>query len=85
MVKIKKEDETKREKFIRLAENRTKRVLDDLRILGNCSSSKYYDFTMEDVNDIFDEIEKKTKDVKNLYLTELYKLKNKLEKFSLRR
>jgi len=85
MVKIKKENETKAEKFIRMAENRTKRILEDLRILGNCSNSKYYGYTIDDVDLIFNEIEKKIKDIKNLFLTELYKLKKKPEKFTLRR
>ncbi len=83
IVKVKKENETKRGKFIRLAENRVKRVLYDLRILGNCSNTKYYEFYTEDVDQIFNEIEKKVKDTKNLFLTELYKIKNKTEKFSL--
>ncbi len=85
MVKVKKENETRREKFVRLAENRTKRVLYDLRILGNCSNTKYYEFGPEDINEIFSEIEKKVKDIKNLYLTELYKLKKKTERFTLGR
>ena len=36
MVKVKVKDENKSEKFIRIAENRTQRILDDLRLLGNC-------------------------------------------------
>lgn len=39
---------------------------------------------MEDVNKIFNEIEKKTKDIKNLFLSELYKLKNRRENFTLK-
>lgn len=84
MVKIKKENETKRERFIRLAESRTKNVLNNLRILGNCSNSKYYVFFKDDIYHIFSEIEKTTKEVKNLFLTELYKLNNKTNKFSLK-
>lgn len=84
MVKIKKENETKRERFIRLAESRTKNVLNNLRILGNCSNLKYYVFFKDDIHHIFSEIEKTTKEVKNLFLTELYKLNNKTNKFSLK-
>lgn len=85
MVKIKKENETKKERFIRLAENRTKSVLSGLRILGNCSNSKYYEYNREDVDLIFIEIEKKTKEIKNLFYSEMYKTKSKIEKFSLKR
>lgn len=85
MVKIKKENETKKERFIRLAENRTKSILNSLRILGNCSNSKYYKFKKEDVDIIFNEIEKKTKEIKNLFYSELYKVNSKTEKFSLKR
>jgi hypothetical protein len=84
MVKIKKENETKRERFVRLAESRTKAILNSLRILGNCSSSKYYEYNKEDVVQIFAEIEKKTKDIKNLFYSELYKFKAKSESFSLK-
>lgn len=83
MVKVKKENETKRDKFVRLAENRVQRILYDLRILGNCSNTKYYEFYAGDIDQIFFEIEKKVKDTKNLFITELYRIKNKTEKFSL--
>lgn len=85
MVKIRKENETKKERFIRLAENRTKSILNGLRILGNCSNSKYYEYNKEDVDIIFSEIEKKTKEIKNLFYSELYKMKSNVEKFSLKR
>ena len=59
--------ETKRERFVRLAEARTNRVLDDLRLLGNCSSKSNYQYTDDDVRKIFNAIEKELKQTKARY------------------
>ena len=45
--------ENKRDKFLRLATQRTKEVLGRLRILGNCANRSVYDYTEDDVNKIF--------------------------------
>lgn len=50
--------ETKREKFIRIAENRTNKILEMTRLLGNLSNKTVYDFTEKDVKKIFDAIDK---------------------------
>ena len=52
-----KERETKREKFVRLAEERTNKIIDMLQLLGNCSNSSAYDYSQEDVDKIFSAIE----------------------------
>lgn len=44
--------ETKREKFVRLAEKRTENVLNGIRLLGNLSNTSNYDYTDEDVSKI---------------------------------
>lgn len=59
--------ESKRDRFIRLAEARTNRILDDLRLLGNCSSKANYEYTDNDVKKIFTAIEKELKVVKARY------------------
>lgn len=59
--------ETKRERFVRIAEARTNRVLNDLRLLGNCSSRHNYDYTDDDVRKIFGAIEREIKAVKAKY------------------
>lgn len=56
--------ETKRERFVRLAEARTNKILDMLKLLGNCSSKANYDYTEEDVKKIFNAIERETKNAK---------------------
>ncbi len=50
-------NETKREKFVRLAEARTNKIIDMLQLLGNCSNSSTYEYTQQDVDKIFAAIE----------------------------
>ena len=52
-----KSKETKREKFIRVAESRTNKILSMIRLLGNCSSKAVYDYTDQDIKKIFSAIE----------------------------
>lgn len=56
--------EQRRERFKRLAEYRTNEVLKRLRVLGNCSNRSAYEYTEEEVNKIFLEIERRVKEVK---------------------
>lgn len=57
-----KERETKREKFVRLAEARTNKIIDMLQLLGNCSNLSAYDYSQEDVDKIFSAIESEVKE-----------------------
>jgi hypothetical protein len=61
--------ETKREKFLRLATQRTREVLDRLRILGNCANRQLYEYTENDVKKIFSAIEDQLKAVKAKFTT----------------
>lgn len=54
----------RRDNFKRLAEARTNQVLKKLKVLGNCSNRSSYDYTEEEVNKIFSEVEKKIREVK---------------------
>lgn len=49
--------ENKREKFVRLAETRTNKILDMLQLLGNCSNTSVYEYTQKDVDKIFTAIQ----------------------------
>lgn len=60
--------ETKRERFVRLAEARTNKILDMMRLLGNCSSKANYEYTDDDVKQIFTALEKEMKNTKNKFL-----------------
>lgn len=57
-------NETKRERFVRLAEARTNKILDMLKLLGNCSSKANYEYSDEDVKKIFNAIEREVKNAK---------------------
>ena len=60
--------ETKRERFVRIAEARTNKILEMMRLLGNCSSKSNYDYTDEDIKKIFNTLEKELKVTKNKFL-----------------
>ena len=51
----------KRERFIRVATRRTNTVLKKIAILGNCANRSAYEYTEDQVNKIFSEIEKELK------------------------
>lgn len=72
----KKNYESPREKFSRLATARTNAVLEKLRILGNCSNSNVYEYTEEDIEKIFSEIEKQVKETKMRFV---YNIKSREE------
>ena len=63
-----KDQETKRERFVRLAEARTNKIIDMLQLLGNCSNSSVYDYTQEDVEKIFSAIEAELKEAKRKFV-----------------
>ena len=62
-----KEQETKRERFVRLAEARTNKIIDMLQLLGNCSNSSAYEYTQQDVDKIFSAIEAEVKEAKKKF------------------
>lgn len=73
--------ETKREKFIRIAEARTNKIIDMIQLLGNCANKSTYDYLDKDVNGIFNTIEKELKVAKMKYSASGEKMsKFKLEK-----
>lgn len=56
-----KKNETRHERFKRVASKRTNDILEKIRILGNCSNKSSYEYTEEEVNKIFSEIDKQLK------------------------
>ena len=54
----------KSERFRRLAEYRTNLVLKRLKVLGNCSNRSAYEYTEDEVNKIFSEIERSIREIK---------------------
>ena len=57
-----------RERFVRIAEARTNRILEHIRLLGNCSNKSNYEYTEDDVRQIFGAIEREIKATKNKFL-----------------
>ena len=48
--------ETRKERFKRLAEKRTNNVIKNIRILGNCSNRSSYEYAKSEVDKIFNTI-----------------------------
>ncbi len=69
----------KRERFVRIAENRTNKILEQIRLLGNCSNKHNYSYTDEDIKKIFSVIENELKDAKIKFTSQANKEKFKLK------
>lgn len=57
----------RRERFIELAEKRVSHTLRDLRLIGNLANRGNYDYDGNDVNQIFDAIDKELRRVRALF------------------
>jgi len=62
-----KSNETKRERFVRVAENRTNKIINMIQLLGNCSNMSTYEYSEADVEKIFSAIEFSMKDAKRKF------------------
>lgn len=62
-----KKRETKREKFVRMAEARTIKIISMVRLLGNCSNRLAYEYSEKDVGKIFAAIESAVTDAKKRF------------------
>ncbi len=56
--------ETSKDRFKRLATQRTNSVLQRLKVLGNCSNRSVYEYDEEDIAKIFSEIERRVRETK---------------------
>lgn len=70
--------ESKRERFKRIAENRTNKILNMIELLGNCSNKNNYEYTDDDVKSIFNAIDNSIKIVKMKFMEKQEKNKFKL-------
>lgn len=64
------EKETNRERFIRIAEARTQKIIDMIELLSNCSNRYNYEYTQKDVDKMFSAIENALKASKARFTTE---------------
>ena len=65
--------ENKKERFKRIVEKRTNKILEQLRLLGNCSNKNNYDYTEEDVKKIFFAIDTEIKSAKMKFNSKISK------------
>ena len=72
--------ESKRDRFVRIVENRTNKILDMLRLVANCANKSNYDYDDDDTKQIFAAIDKEVKATKNAFLG----IDSKEERFSLK-
>lgn len=61
-------NENNRERFVRIAEARTQKIIDTLRLLGNCSNNYAYEYTQKDIDKIFNAIETEVKNAKAKFI-----------------
>lgn len=71
-------EQEKSQRFKRVAEARTNKIIESIRLLGNCSNKSNYSYSEDDVKKIFNAIENELKMAK-----QRYKEKSKCSKFEL--
>jgi len=64
-------DETKEDKFRRLAERRTNDAINRIRLLGNLANRNNYEYSEEQVDEMFIAIDKELKQAKKKYEDEM--------------
>jgi len=72
----------KRNRFEKVAENRVNKILEGLRLIGNCSNKNNYEFTKVDVDLIFEEIRKALREAQSKFENEINR--NEQKKFKLK-
>lgn len=70
--------EAKRSRFYRIAERRTNRILETLRLLGNTSNKTLYYYSDNEIDKIFKAIEEKLLEIKGKFKTSKQKEQFKL-------
>ena len=62
-----KSKESRREKFVRIAEARTNKIINMIQLLGNCSNLSQYEYTQKDVDKIFRTIQMELEESKKRF------------------
>ncbi|MCA1060290.1 hypothetical protein LCL96_15230 [Rossellomorea aquimaris] len=68
----------KHERFKKIAEQRTNKILKTLKLLGNCANKGNYNYTDEEVRKIFAAIERELKNTKSKFQEEQEEIEFKL-------
>ena len=66
-------ENSRRNRFTKVATNRVQKIIDYLNLLQNCSNRRNYEYDEDDVNHMFEEISKALKDAKAVFANELSK------------
>ncbi len=64
---MEKTTETKRERFVRIAEARTNKIIDMIQLLGNCANTGTYEYSQADIDQIFGAIETELREAKKKF------------------
>ena len=78
MIQSTKTTQSKAEAFRKIAEKRTTRVLDSLRLLGQCANRRSYEYTDDQVKKIFTEIRRAVRDAEQRFKDDRKNIKFKL-------
>ncbi len=73
-----KDDETKRERFVRLAENRMNNALKNIQLLSNLSNTSAYEYTSDDVDKIIKALKTAVSDLEKSFAPSNHSKKFKL-------
>lgn len=72
-------NEEKHNTFLRLAKPRTQKVVNSLKILGNCSNKSSYDYSHLEIIKMFDYIKKALEETENKFLAKTKEQKELFE------
>ena len=60
-------EKLKRERFVKIAENRTNKIISMIKLLGNCSNKNNYTYDEDDIRQIFNAIDQELRITKNKF------------------
>ena len=60
-------NKAKRERFLKVAETRTNKIITMLKLLGNCANTNNYSYTSKEVKQIFNAIESELRNTKRKF------------------
>lgn len=66
-IKMDDKTESKRDRFVRLAEARTNKIIDMIQLLGNCANTAHYEYTQHDIDQIFAAVEAELRETKKKF------------------
>ena len=73
-------EQIKKKRFVKIAESRTNKIIEMIRLLGNCSNKNNYSYEEEDIRQIFNAIDQELRITK----TKFQEAKNNKKEFKLK-